>query len=377
MRMTASVGIAVATAGASGAELMCDSATALLQAKDRGGGRAELFNGSIRRQLVARLWMESELRRGIEAGELALVYQPVIATHDRTLVGLEALVRWEHPEWDPVRPDRFLDVAERTELVLPMGAWVLREACAQLAAWSAAFPDRRAPKMSIDVSLRELAEPGYPGRVAAAAEAAGMAPDQLVLELAASRLTPDSRSPVVALEELSSLGVRLFLDDFGTGSFSLTDLRRLPIDGLKIALPPPSERGDDERARSIVEATVGMARSLGLEIVATAVETEDQLALVEELRCPLAQGYLFSRPLRARALDPILASTLPHRGLPEAVRGTTAPAASHPAQLTDVSITLREAADALGVSPSTLRRWSDNGRIDAADRGWAPSLPPR
>jgi excisionase family DNA binding protein len=308
----------------------------------------------MRPQVIDRVRAEDDLSHAIDNDELRVVYQPLVSLRDRKVVGIESLVRWEHPAWGLVAPARFLPHAETSGLITRIGGWVLREACRQAAAWSSAHPDRHVPAMTVNVSTRQLAEPGFTAAVIDALDGAGLAPRRLVLDVT-ERAFHEDPSVVEVLYELKALGVRLYLDDFVSGSASLSWLTRFPLDGLKLEAPVVQRLGVDPKVRCLLSAVCGMAAAFDLDVVAEGVEHEDQAAILAELGCSVAQGYLFSRPVPPDRLDALLAAGLPRRPAVVAPHEPDASARD--------TVTTREAAQALGVSASTLRRWGDTGRL--------------
>ena len=355
--LTASAGVALAGSGASASTVMRDASAALHCAQRRGRGSIELFVPALRAQVVARQKAESDLRRGIDEGELRVGYQPLVSLRDRTVIGVEALVRWAHPTQGPIAPARFLPVAERSGLIVGIGAWLLREACRQAASWSAAFADRQPPAMTVNVSTQQLTDPGFVNLVVQTLDATGLAPGRLTFDITEGAFHDDA-SVLEVLHELKSLGVRLFLDDFVTGNAALSWLTRFPLDGLKLEASFVAGLPTDAHVRPLLAAVCGMAQAFDLDVVAEGVETEDQAAILEQFGCTVAQGYLFSRPVPASQLAPMLAAALP-RTL------ALAPAGAQPTAPTGATVTTHEAAEALGVSPSTVRRWVDDGRLQA------------
>jgi PAS domain S-box-containing protein/diguanylate cyclase (GGDEF)-like protein/excisionase family DNA binding protein len=352
LSLTASAGIAFAGPGASPPSLMRNASVAVRRAHGRArSGTVEVFDASMRTQLVDRLSTETQLRQAIERGELRVAYQPLVSLADRTVVGVESLVRWAHPSRGLIAPAQFLPIAEQSGLITDIGAWILAEACRQGAAWSAVYTDRQPPTMTINVSTRELADPDFVSLVARTLSATGLPPERLVLDITEGAFHDDPSVPEV-LHELRALGLRLYLDDFVTGNAALTWLTRFPLAGLKLEGPVVRGLGTDPKVRSLLEAVCAMAAAFELEVVAEGVESEEQAAIIEELGCEVAQGYLFSRPLPAAQLEDMLARALP-------------PAAAPAAMQSPASVTMRAAADALGVSPSTVRRWADEGRLTA------------
>ncbi|WNV75584.1 EAL domain-containing protein [Geodermatophilus sp. DSM 44513] len=293
----ACIGIAVSARGQDSAEaLLRDADLAMYEAKDRGRGSIVVFDGALRAALERRQRTEADLRAGITRDEMRLLYQPVVDTASGCLVGVEALVRWQHPTRGLLGPDAFIAVAEDTGLVVPLGEWVLQEACRQLAAWRRAGLDLT---VAVNVSARQLADPQFPDLVAAVVTTSGVDPAAVCLELTETALLDATGATVATLRRLHAFGVRLALDDFGTGFSSLTFLKRFPIDVVKIDRSFVCDLVDDTSDAAIVAAVVTLGRSLGLQTVAEGVEHADQLTALRQLGCQLAQGYLFSAPTTA------------------------------------------------------------------------------
>ena len=354
--LTARAGIAFAAPRASPTRLVRNASVALHRARRRGrGGGVEVFDASMRLQLAERLDLETDLRQGIERGELRAVYQPLVSLLDRTVVGVESLVRWAHPTRGLIGPAHFLPMAEQSGQITAIGAWILAQACRQATAWEDAFGDREPPAMTVNVSTRQLTDPDFVSLVADRLDATGLAAHRLVLDVTEGAFHDDPSVPEV-LHELKALGVRLFLDDFLTGNAALTWLTRFPLAGLKLEAPFVRRLGEDPDVRRLLEAVCGMAAAFELEVVAEGVESEEQAAILASLGCTVAQGYLFSPPVPASGLEAMLASALPRA----ADAGTPGAPAVAPA-----SVTMHDAAVALGVSPSTVRRWADAGRLTA------------
>lgn len=356
--LTGSAGVAFAGPGASPMSLMHDASAATQRAQGRARGSVEVFDPSRRKRLVERLKIESDLHRGLDNGELRVVYQPLVSLRDRTVVGVESLIRWAHPTLGLVAPARFLPVAEQTGLIKRIGEWVLREACQQGASWASSFRDARPPTMTVNVSTQQLTDPGFVGLVSEALSVARLAPQQLVLDITEGAFHDDP-SVVEILHELKALGVALFLDDFVTGNAALSWLTRFPLDGVKLEATFVAGLGSDRKVRPLLEAVCGMADAFDLQVVAEGVETEEQASILEELGCYVAQGYLFSRPVPAGQLAPFLAGGLAPVAV--AVAGSVPEVAA-----VGATVTMRQAAESLGVSVSTVRRWADGGRIGAA-----------
>ena len=305
--ITASAGIVTtADPGALADELIRDADAAMYRAKEAGGARYQIFDHELHQRAARKLTVATELRRAVENDEFRLVYQPQVRLSDRALVGVEALVRWQHPERGLLGPLEFIAVAEQTHLVVPMGAWVVTEACRELARW-AAQSSRQDLKMCVNVSAVQLGRPELLDVVAAAIAGSGIDPSCLCLEITESVLMADAEAGLEALLALKMLGVDIAVDDFGTGYSSLAYLSRFPIDVIKIdkGFVDPLGAGDP-RAASIVRAVIELSRALGLQPLAEGVETQQQLDDLVALGCDTAQGYLFARPQPAEAITALL-----------------------------------------------------------------------
>jgi diguanylate cyclase (GGDEF)-like protein len=294
---TASVGIALAVASDQDAEdLIRDADAAMYRAKQAGGGRVMLFDEVTRQRALDRLHTENGLRQALEREELRVFFQPEVSIETGKIVGLEALVRWEHPERGLVGPADFIALAEETGLIVPIGAWVLREACRHARRWQLERADDEALTVAVNVSARQLAEPAFVEAVSDALAETGLDPSGLCLEVTESVLIEDPDSSAETLGALKALGVQVAVDDFGTGYSSLEHLRRFPIDAVKIdrsfvrGLPHSSEDV------AIVGAVIELGHALNLSVVAEGVETADQLGNLQSAGCDTAQGFLFSRP---------------------------------------------------------------------------------
>jgi diguanylate cyclase (GGDEF)-like protein/PAS domain S-box-containing protein len=308
--VTASVGIAVARP--SGREpvdpelLIRDADAAMYRAKERGRGRCELFDAAMRARAISRLETERELRHALERKELELHYQPVIALGSGEIVGLEALVRWNHPERGMLEPSEFVPIAEDSGLIEPIGRWVQETACRQVLGWHELRPDQRPLDVAVNLSARQVAHRDLAGSVREILARTGLDPVNLRLEVTESVLVDESASATATLEALSSLGVRLVLDDFGTGYSSLAYLNRFPFDALKVDRSFVDGLGVEQERTAIVEAVIGMAKALSLDAIAEGVENEAQLSELRRLGCDFVQGHLFSRPLAPQKVTDLL-----------------------------------------------------------------------
>ena len=305
-------------------ELQRNADTAMYVAKAKGKQRSEMFDPRMQRDVRDRLVLEVELRRAIDRHEFAVYYQPVWATETRRVVGVEALVRWQHPVRGLLAPDEFLTVARETGLIVPIGRFVLREACRQAIAWDRAGGPTAGLTIAVNLSPRQLHEADLVETVVAALADAGLPAERLNLEITEAVLVDDSPTIVELLRRLKALGLRISIDDFGTGYSSLSYLRRLPIDTLKIAKPFVDVVTKGTQDEALARAVVALARSLQLEVIAEGIEEEAQLDLLVRMGCELGQGYLVSRPVPADKLLAIASRAPdserhPHPGLPTAV----------------------------------------------------------
>jgi diguanylate cyclase (GGDEF)-like protein len=291
----ASVGIAVADGStpADAADLLRDADVAMYHAKQRGRGRVEVFDDALRVAVQERLDLHNELRHAIEAGEICAYYQPIVAMADDRVLGFEALARWHHPDRGVLGAAEFIPVAEESGLIVPLGLAILRQACAQTAAWRREWPELR---VVVNVSGTQFADPSFVDTVAAALAETGLEADALWLDITETSLMTDAAAARETLDRVRALGAHLAVDDFGTGYSSLAYLRSFPVEALKIDRSFVSGLGDEGTDEAIVAMIVALARTLGLAVVAEGVETRAQLARLAELGCDIAQGYLYDQP---------------------------------------------------------------------------------
>jgi diguanylate cyclase (GGDEF)-like protein/PAS domain S-box-containing protein len=299
-----------------------DADAAASRAKARGGGHVEVFDPAIRTAVVARLELEEELRRGLAEDELVVHHQPVVTLEGR-IVGFEALVRWEHPTRGLVPPGSFIPVAEQTGLVLPLGRFVLDGALRQLARWRVERPEAYDWTIAVNLSGRQLAEPGLVEEVREVIARHGLAPADLRLELTESMLMSGQHEIGEAIGDLRELGVRLSVDDFGTGYSSLVYLRRFPVDVLKLDRQFVQDVAHDQVDRAIVRSMIGLAHELGMQTVAEGVETLHQLEVLRSLGCDAGQGFYWSAALPAEAIEQHLLGPSPGSAQAAIVRGTS------------------------------------------------------
>ncbi len=308
--VTASIGVALSTGADDTPErLLRDANIAMFSAKKQGRGRIEVFHESMRDVAIERLELESALRRGLVQAEFRVFYQPVIRFDSSEVIGFEALVRWEHPERGLLNPDDFLAVAEETGLIVPIGAWVLREACDQAARWTAESNYDIPLVVSVNVSARQLADDQLVATVRAALADSGLDPTLLMLEITETTLMADRDHAIDVLREITDLGVRIGIDDFGTGQSSLAYLRALPVHSLKIDGTFVDGLGRTPEGAAIISAVVHLGHALGLSVTAEGVETTAQLEELRSLGCDLGQGFYFAYPQPG----PIVQALVRHR----------------------------------------------------------------
>jgi EAL domain-containing protein (putative c-di-GMP-specific phosphodiesterase class I) len=282
----------------------------LYWAKSDGKSRWALFDSERNDREVARYTLSAALPSALDRGEFEVEYQPLVRFSDGSLVGVEALVRWRHPTYGRLSPDRFISLAEETGLIVPLGRWVLREACREARRWQDMSPDRRF-FVSVNLAVRQSRDPALVSDVTAILEETGLEPGRLQLELTESAIMGTADEALAVLHTLSDKGIRIAIDDFGTGYSNLAYLRHLPVHSLKIAGSfieglRSSEDGDPVD-RQIVGALVSLAHALDLDVTAEGVETFVQAERLKVIGCDAGQGWLFARPAPASAIDALLA----------------------------------------------------------------------
>ena len=305
--VTMSIGIALGSGPHFRPEALMENAdAAMYRAKARGGNRREVFDQAMRARARRRLALHSSMYRAVERGEFRVFYQPNVSLDTGELEGVEALVRWEHPARGLLEPKEFIGLAEETGLIVPIGTYVLREACRQAERWRTAGPGGRPLNMSINLSARQFARPKLAGLVADILAETGADPASIHLEITESVLMEDAESTNAALAELKALGVSLSIDDFGTGYSSLTYLKRFPVDKVKVDRAFVDGLLGDPDDAAIVTAVVNLAHNLDMRAVAEGVETAEQVARLRDLGCDIGQGYYFGQPRPPEAMAPEL-----------------------------------------------------------------------
>jgi EAL domain-containing protein (putative c-di-GMP-specific phosphodiesterase class I) len=251
----------------------------------------------------ARHELGTDLQHAVDLGQLRLVFQPIVALDSGRVAGLEALVRWQHPDRGLVAPGEFIEIAEENGSILPIGRWVMREACERAVAWQREGLIGPDLFVCVNVSAREIQQPGFTGAVEEALAWAGLEASRLILEITETALIKATSVTVTTLDALRALGVRVVIDDFGTGYFSLSHLRQFPVDALKIASEFIQVADDDSRSAALASAIVALGDSLGIATVAEGIESEQQAERMRSLGCTYGQGYFFAKPMSSTEID--------------------------------------------------------------------------
>ncbi len=313
--VTASIGIAVGGEPAASLReqpehLLRDAHTAMYRAKALGAGRYQVFNASMQDAAVERLQLETDLRMALKRREFLLHYQPFVCLATGRIIGFEALVRWQHPLRGLVSPVKFIPVAEETGAIVPLGEWVLEEACCQLRLWEKMFDGDRPLIMSVNLSGKQFAQPDLVARIQEILGATGLSAESLKLEITESVVMDDVESAIAVLKQMKALNVKLGIDDFGTGYSSLSYLSRFPTDTLKVdkSFVGRMELESEGENVAIVRTIVALAHALGMDVIAEGVETAAQLAKLRAIGCEYGQGYFFAKPLPSDEATALMAS---------------------------------------------------------------------
>ena len=303
----ASIGIAPGTKDYAQPEnLLRDAELAVSDAKRQSKCQYQIFNKSMRGKALTLLQLENDLRRAIKREEFFLHYQPIISLETNNIKGFEVLVRWRHPLKGIISPGEFIPLAEDTGLIIPLGSWVLREACKQMCRWQIMFDGLPDWKVSVNISSKQLALPNFVEQVKQVLRETNLNPHNLKLEITESSLVEDTQYTIAILSELKTIGIEFSLDDFGTGYSSLSYLHQFPFDTIKIDRSFVSSIGENTEKLGIIRAIVTLARNLGMNTIAEGIETVNQLAQLKALKCQYGQGYYLSKPLDKEILESIL-----------------------------------------------------------------------
>ncbi|ARV63095.1 hypothetical protein BZZ01_18195 [Nostocales cyanobacterium HT-58-2] len=310
---TASIGIALSsTADYDQPEkLLRDADTAMYRAKALGKARYELFNQQMYTDAVARLQLDTDLRRAIERQEFQVYYQPIVSLTNGSILGFEALLRWQHPDRGLVNPANFIPLAEETGLIIEIGYWALHEACRQMQTWRVNHKTNSLKKISVNLSVKQFSQPDLIELIGQILHSTGLDAGSLMLEITESVIVENGDAAISTLLELRKMGIELSIDDFGTGYSSLGRLHSFPISVLKIDRSFVSPMEANGKNLEIIETIVTLAHKLGVDVTAEGVETKEQLALLRKLNCEYGQGYFFSHPLDNSATEALIAAN-PH-----------------------------------------------------------------
>jgi diguanylate cyclase (GGDEF)-like protein len=333
MSISASIGIATCRNGEDQPEdVLRNADIAMYRAKNLGKRRYELFSPELLGKARQRLELETDLAHALERREFCLFYQPLVAMQNGCLIGFEALVRWRHPRRGLVNPNDFIPLAEETGAIIPLGEWILHEACRQLKEWQSTLPGAGDLRININVSGKQLASPDFFATVERALATSGLRAESINLEITESVLLHNAKHVAETLSRIRDLGIQIHLDDFGTGYSSLSYLRDFPIDALKIDRSFISTAEDEAAAglasAGIVRSIIALAESMSLSVTAEGVETATQVEALRDLGCTNMQGFLFSRPVEAVAAASIISTIM--KSLGSVLRGASSPFLAEP-----------------------------------------------
>ena len=304
--LTVSVGIAFSSnAGVEAQDVLRDAEIAMYRAKSTSKGRCEVFDHAMHAGAIKRLQLETDLRKALELNQFRVYYQPIVSLRNGQIVGFETLSRWQRPE-GLVMPGEFIAVADETGIILPINRQLLYDACRQLRSWQALFPSDPPLTINVNITPKQFAQPELAAQIGKTLQETGVDPGCVNLEITETIAMADADKSAIVLSELKALGVRLDIDDFGTGYSSLSRLQRFPVDTLKIDRAFVSRVDTDVETHEIVRVIVMLAHGLRLNVVAEGIETQAQADMLKEMGCELAQGYLYSKPVAAEAIEQLL-----------------------------------------------------------------------
>jgi diguanylate cyclase (GGDEF)-like protein len=285
------------------ADVLRDADMAMYEAKRLGRGRYVMFDSAVRKHLMRRVRLESDLRDAVRRGELYLAYQPIVSLVTGDLVGLEALARWDHTELGAVSPGEFIPIAEESDLILEIGDWVLREGCAQMSHWIEQFPSQAPQVLSLNLSRKQFSQSDLPQRIARIIREAGVPAERIQIEITEDMYIGDIQAAIGVMRKLKELGVLLAMDDFGVGASSLSALRQFPIDVLKVDRSLVTDTAKSVDSAAIMHSLALLVRNMDVKLVAEGVEDHQQVIALQDLGCQFAQGFLFGRPMPVEAIE--------------------------------------------------------------------------
>jgi diguanylate cyclase (GGDEF)-like protein/PAS domain S-box-containing protein len=302
--VSTSVGIALGSANTNDDPegMLRKADAAMYQAKEQGPGRYAVFDPAMQERAQERLELEAELRKALERGEFLLYYQPEVSLRDGTIVGFEALLRWQHPQRGLLKPQAFMPLAEETDLIVPIGRWVLEEACGQAKRWEEERPCAPPATIEVNLSSRQLVRRGLTRTIEEVLTRADIEAHRLALDLTETTLIKASEDNAQALDALKKMGIRLHLDDFGTGYSSLSYLKRFPVDRVNVDKSFVKGLAENATDTALVRMSVDLCHTMGVEVLAEGVETSEQAALLRDMGCDMGQGYYFAQPLLGEEL---------------------------------------------------------------------------
>jgi len=305
--VSTSVGIATSSSDeVASEELLRNADLAMYMAKGQGKGRFVVFEPKMHVALMERIELEDDLRRGIEEEEFVIHYQPILDLGTDQLIGMEALVRWMHPRLGLLSPMKFIPLAEETNLIVPLGDWILREACRQMQIWHEDYEGQFDASVTVNISIRQFQKGELVELVRRALSVSGLSPRSLILEITESFMLQDTEATILKFQELKKLGVRIAIDDFGTGYSSLSYLQRFPIDILKIDKSFIDKLGNGDEGKAVARAIIMMGDSLNLKTIAEGIEHTEQIHALQKLGCDAGQGFHFAKPLTVGDMDEFL-----------------------------------------------------------------------